>query len=132
MTDDDAPDSAQTSEANEGTLDGPDRTATNGDHDMDDDPDAGSESTETVGLAEARSLGMDYAAEVLSYPVDNVIKVTRDSDDWRVVIEVVERDAVPDTQDILARYELTVDDAGELTGYSLVERYRRSDLRGDL
>ena len=130
MTDDDTPDGAEMSEADGGTLDGPDGGATDGDRNTEPGVDAGP--TGSVGLAEARSLGVDYATEVLSYPVDNVIKVTSDGDDWRVVIEVVERDAVPDTQDILARYELTVGAAGELTGYSLVERYRRSDLRGDL
>lgn len=84
-----------------------------------------------IDLTEAQSLGREHAEEVLSYPVDNVIKVTADGEDWRVVVEVVERSSVPDTQDILARYELRLDATGALTGYNLVDRYRRGDLRGD-
>lgn len=87
---------------------------------------------EPISLVEAQSAGREYADQLLSGPVDNVIEVGSDGDGWRVVVEVVERSAVPDTQDILARYELSVDAYGELRGYSLVDRYHRGDARGDL
>lgn len=87
---------------------------------------------EPVSLVEAQSIGREYAEQLLSGPVDNVIQVGSDGDGWRVVVEVVERSAVPDTQDILARYEMSVDAGGDLSGYSLIDRYHRGDARGDL
>lgn len=94
--------------------------------------DSAEDSPEQVDLLEAQSLGREYAESVLSDPVDNVIRVDDNGEDWRVIVEVVERSAVPDTQDILARYELTIGPDGDLVGYGLVDRYRRGDLRGDL
>lgn len=87
---------------------------------------------EPVSLAEAQTLALEYADEFLSHPVDNVIEVNADGEGWQVLVEVVERTAVPNTQDILARYELTIDEHGELSGYGLRERYRRGDARGNL
>jgi hypothetical protein len=85
-----------------------------------------------VSLAEAQRLALEYADEFLSHPVDNVIEVNADGEGWQVLVEVVERSAVPNTQDILARYEMTIDEQGELSGYGLRERYRRGDARGNL
>jgi hypothetical protein len=85
-----------------------------------------------IGLVEARSTAIAEAETVLSDPVEDVIEVRSEGDGWLVTLEVLERSAVPDTQDILARYELTVDATGALTGYGLVERYKRGDMRGDL
>lgn len=45
---------------------------------------------------------------------------------------MVERSAVPDTQDIIGRYEITLDDGGRVTGYELRERYRRGEMKEEL
>ncbi|WP_267643775.1 gas vesicle protein GvpO, halophile-type [Haloarchaeobius amylolyticus] len=58
---------------------------------------------------------------------DSVIEVMNTGDGWLATIEVVERHAVPDTQDILGRYEITLDDTRSVTGYERIGRYRRSD-----
>lgn len=92
----------------------------------------GGESSDQIGIAEARRLAVEQADELLDYPVEGVIKVEASEDGWRVLVEVKERDGVPDTQDILGRYELEVGSGGALTGYGLLERYRRGELRGDL
>jgi len=87
---------------------------------------------ERIGLAEARRTALDLAADVLEYDVDGVIKVEPADDGWRVLVEVVEREAVPDTNDILGRYELSLSGTGELTEFGLVERYRRDELKEEL
>ncbi len=43
-------------------------------------------------------------------------------------VEVVERKSVPDTQDILGRYEMKFDLEGELLGYKRIMLRRRSDM----
>jgi Gas vesicle synthesis protein GvpO. len=91
------------------------------------------ESTQsTMGLLEAQRRAREVTAELLDYEFDGVIKVEMTGDNWRTVVEVVERNAVPDTQDIIGRYEITLDATGTLSGYELVERYRRGDMKEEL
>jgi hypothetical protein len=43
-------------------------------------------------------------------------------------VEVLERKSVPDTQDILGRYEMKFDPDGELLGYKRIMLRRRADM----
>lgn len=89
-------------------------------------------SPEPIGLAGAKNAAVAAAEELIDHPIDSVIRIERDGDGWRTLIEVVERSAIPDTQDILGRYEIVVDDAGTLVRYGLEERYRRGENREEL
>ena len=88
-----------------------------------------SESESDVGLGgvrDVRETVQTLAPEIIGRELDAVIEVDGRDDGWRAVVEVVERPAVPDTQDILGRYEIDLAD-GAVTGYRRVDRYRRSD-----
>lgn len=90
-------------------------------------------STSYAGMMEAKQTVLDVAHDLLDDQPERVIKIGQTTeDDWRVVLEVVEREAVPNTQDVLGRYEFIVDQTGDLTEYSLVERYQRGDSRDEL
>ncbi len=65
---------------------------------------------------------------VLNKKPEGIISVTKEKKGWRVLAEVLERKAVPDTQDILGRYELRLDENADLLGYTQVMLRRRSDL----
>ena len=71
---------------------------------------------------------LDVARELLNKKPESTISVVREENGWKVVIEVLERKSVPDTQDILGRYELSFDDSGELLDYKQVALRRRSDF----
>lgn len=86
-----------------------------------------------VGLLEAKQIVLDAAEELLENPLEGIIKVNETTEgDWRVVLEVVEREAIPDTQDMIGRYEFTIEPTGSIAGYSLVERYHRGDEKDEL
>ncbi|SNR69901.1 gas vesicle protein GvpO [Halorubrum vacuolatum] len=88
---------------------------------------------EIIGLSEAQDRAREAANDFLQHELEGVIKAERKNDDtWRAVVEVVERSAVPNTQDIIGRYEITLDQSGEATGYELVERYRRGEMKEEL
>ncbi|MCC4769481.1 gas vesicle protein [Methanosarcina sp. DH2] len=57
-----------------------------------------------------------------------VVGISREGENWTVQLEVLERRAVPDTQDILGLYEMKLD-----TNLNILE-YRRVGLRhrGDM
>lgn len=82
--------------------------------------------------APKRKSGMAAAAEAARHlleltgkGVEGVTGFERTDDGWRVEVEVVEVRRIPDTSDVLALYELDVDEDGELEGYRRLRRYSR-------
>ncbi|MDD2835562.1 MAG: gas vesicle protein [Methanothrix sp.] len=68
------------------------------------------------------------AQTMLNKKLDSVISLNKDAEGWVAEIEVLERKSVPDTQDIMGRYEMKFDLDGELLGYKRIMLRRRSDM----
>lgn len=86
-----------------------------------------------ISLSDAQTRARVAAEELLEYEFEGIIKIeAADTDGWRTVVEFVERTAIPDTQDIIGRYEITLNATGDVTGYELLERYRRGDMKEEL
>jgi gas vesicle protein GvpO len=62
---------------------------------------------------------------------ESVSSLERTPDGWRVVLEVVEVRRVPDSTDVLAAYEVELDNDGDLLGYRRVRRYYRAQADSD-
>jgi len=85
-----------------------------------------------TGLVAVREALQSVVPRLIGREMDGVVEVASGDDGWRGTIEIVERSAVPDTQDILGRYEVDVDADGTVTEYRRVDRYRRGDVnQGD-
>jgi hypothetical protein len=81
-------------------------------------------------IRKARNIVQETAAELIGRPLDGIVEITNENGgSWRVIIEVIERRSVPDTQDILGRYDVSVDETGTISGYNRIRRYRRGDTR---
>ncbi|ODR81409.1 hypothetical protein BG842_10255 [Haladaptatus sp. W1] len=79
-----------------------------------------------LDLYDARDVGRAIAEDLIGSPLDHVVEVEeQDEDGWRVVAEVVERNSIPDTQDILGRYVISLGPDGSIRGYGRAGRYRR-------
>ncbi|HSE71794.1 MAG TPA: gas vesicle protein [Nocardioidaceae bacterium] len=72
----------------------------------------------------ARSAAQQLA-ELTGREPETVIGIKRTEDGWQVDLEVVESRRIPDSTDILATYEVEVDEDGDLTGYHRARRYVR-------
>ena len=59
---------------------------------------------------------------------DTISKLQRHEQTWQVAIEMIEMKAVPDSKDLLATYEILLDNEGQLTSYERTNRYRRGDV----
>ncbi|HET6937943.1 MAG TPA: gas vesicle protein, partial [Nocardioides sp.] len=68
---------------------------------------------------------LEQLAVLTGRPSEGVVGIERDDDQWVVEIEVLELRRIPNTTDVLARYRVTADDTGELTGYRRMQRYTR-------
>jgi Gas vesicle synthesis protein GvpO len=57
--------------------------------------------------------------------------VERDSHGWRVTLEVVELRRIPESTNLLATYQVVVDEEGNLLEYNRVRRYYRNQADQD-
>ncbi|MDS0474886.1 gas vesicle protein GvpO, halophile-type [Natrinema sp. 1APR25-10V2] len=89
--------------------------------------DADTEQEEIAGILAIRKAVQSTAGELIGHEFDGVSEITPTDDGWRAVVEVVERRAVPDTQDIIGRYEIELDTDATVHGYRRLDRYRRGD-----
>ncbi|WP_255193946.1 gas vesicle protein GvpO, halophile-type [Natronobeatus ordinarius] len=79
------------------------------------------------GLMAVRETVQLTATDLVGYEFNSVSEITATEDGWRATVDVIERRAVPDTQDILGRYEIELDEDGVVEGYRRIDRYRRGD-----
>jgi hypothetical protein len=63
--------------------------------------------------------------ELTGKAAEGVTGLERSEDGWTVQVEVVEVRRIPDTTDVLALYEVSVDSDGDLEGYRRLRRYTR-------
>lgn len=82
-----------------------------------------------MSAAEAAKAGLRQIAELTGKRPEGVTGVDRADDGWIVGVEVVEDRRIPSSTDILAIYEVELDQRGELASYRRVRRYSRG--RGD-
>ncbi len=59
-------------------------------------------------------------------PIEGVSAVERTDDGWRVDVDVVELERIPDTTSLLATYELELDENGDVVSYRRTRRYHRA------
>jgi hypothetical protein len=72
---------------------------------------------------------IEQVAVLTGRPIEGVNGLERNGDDgWVVTLEVVELRRVPDSTDVLGSYAVTVDERGELEGYTRTRRYYRSQV----
>ena len=66
----------------------------------------------------------EQVAEITGHEVEGVSGMRRHDDNgWTVTVEVLELERVPNTMDLLASYDVTLSEDGDLIGF---ERRRRS------
>ncbi|WP_408958172.1 gas vesicle protein GvpO, halophile-type [Natrinema sp. 74] len=91
------------------------------------DAESDADREEIAGILAVRKTVQSTASELIGHEFDGVSEITPTDDGWRAVVEVVERRAVPDTQDIVGRYEIELDTDTTVHGYRRLDRYRRGD-----
>jgi hypothetical protein len=78
----------------------------------------------SVAVADAKT----HLVDLTGQPCEAVSALHRTRDGWRVVLEVLELERIPRTTDILASYEVDLDETGDLLGYQRIHRYYRNDV----
>jgi hypothetical protein len=69
----------------------------------------------------------EQVADVTGHDVEGVSGLHREDDaGWTVTVEVLELERVPSTMDLLASYDVTLSDDGEMLGFERRRRYHRA------
>lgn len=63
--------------------------------------------------------------ELTGRDAEGVTGLERTEEGWKVLVEVVEVRRIPETTDILALYEVSTDEDGDLESYRRLRRYAR-------
>jgi hypothetical protein len=63
-------------------------------------------------------LALAIAKKYVRKELEAIIGVEEVGGEWRVTVEALERKAVPDSQDLLGRYEIRLNENGELIGWT--------------
>ncbi|MFP5388614.1 MAG: gas vesicle protein [Thermoleophilia bacterium] len=82
----------------------------------------------------ARDLALEARAtikDMTGLEPERVSGLQWDGESWLVTVEVLEVRRIPETTDVLSRYEIDTDEGGELTGYRRIGRYTRGSARED-
>ena len=66
--------------------------------------------------------------ELTGLPVGSTVSIRKGESGWCVQVEVVEKKSIPDSQDILATYELQVDQEGEILDMLRSSMRKRSEV----
>lgn len=78
-----------------------------------------------LSAAQAGREGLRQVVTLIGKDPESVTGVEPSEDGWLVDVEVIEDRRIPSSTDILATYEVEIDDNGELLSYRRVRRYSR-------
>ncbi|MFP3714909.1 gas vesicle protein GvpO [Puerhibacterium sp. TATVAM-FAB25] len=119
-----SPDSAESPEDEAyGKEEASPRSGSEGD-DRDDGARRGS-SRPRLGAGEAARRAREELDALIRHAVEGVVAVGRSDDGWIVTLDVVEDPHVPSSSDVLAEYEVRLDEEGQLLGYRRGRRFVR-------
>jgi hypothetical protein len=77
---------------------------------------------------EAARLAAENVLQLTGRCPENVVSVVRDDDGWQVGVEVMELHRIPETTDIMAVYEVSLDTNGDLLRCERGQRYHRGQI----
>ena len=80
-----------------------------------------------VGMAQIVKNARSELNALTGLEVSSTIEVAREEDEWRVVLEVVEKHSIPESMDILAAYETRLDAEGNMLDFRRTGMRRRID-----
>ena len=82
----------------------------------------------TMALPNVVRKARQQLGEMTGLDVCSTVSAGKCESGWCVRVEVVEKKSLPDSQDILATYELSLDEEGNLLDFTRIGMRRRMDL----
>jgi hypothetical protein len=83
---------------------------------------------EKLTLRQVGQVALTEVADLVGVPGEGVTAIRKNDDGWVVTVELLELARVPATTDVLASYDVHVDNDGDVTEYHRITRYLRSQV----
>ena len=83
--------------------------------------------TEKTSIEKIIDLAIVVTKKHISKEAEAIVSIEQKEGEWNVTVEALERKAVPDTQDLLGRYEIRLNENGGLIGWKQIMIRKRSD-----
>ncbi len=80
-----------------------------------------------MGMAEIVEAARSELASLTGLELGSTLSAKREGEGWRVAIDVVEKHSLPDGMDILATYDVVLDDNGNVAGFKRIGLRKRID-----
>lgn len=80
-----------------------------------------------VGMAQIVKNARSELNVLTGLEVSSTIEVAKEDEEWRVVLEVIEKHSIPEGMDILASYETRLDGDGNMLEFRRTGMRRRID-----
>ena len=80
-----------------------------------------------VSIERVTDLALVIAKKYIRKELETITGVEEVGGEWRVTVEALERKAIPDSQDLLGRYEIRLNKNGELIGWTQKVIRKRCD-----
>lgn len=82
-------------------------------------------------IAKLAQAAKEQLAQLTGLKPDTVSALKRDEEGWHITVEMIELKRIPDSTDVLAAYEMLLDDSGNIIRYQRTKRYLRQEVMGE-
>lgn len=69
----------------------------------------------------------EQLGDMTGLELSSTLSARREGDGWHVQLEAVEKKSLPDSQDILATYDLTMDESANVLDFNRIGMRKRGD-----
>jgi hypothetical protein len=76
-------------------------------------------------------LAAEQLVDLTGKAFEGIVGLSKSDDGWSVSVEVLEMRRIPSTTDVIAVYQVDVDQDGDLTGYRRLHRFLRGEAGED-
>ena len=81
----------------------------------------------TVAMPELIQKAREQLTELTGLELGSTLSARKDDNVWRVQVEVIEKKSIPDSQDLLATYALTMDKDANVVDFERLGMRKRGD-----
>ena len=79
-------------------------------------------------ISELVERAREELSKLTGLELSSTLGAVKDGNGWRVSVELIEKHSIPDALDILATYEVTMDDDGNVLGFNRKGMRKRVDV----
>ena len=76
-------------------------------------------------------IAREELSKVTGLELSTTLGASKDERGWRITMEMIEKHSIPDQMDILAAYDVILDDNGKLVEFNRTSLRKRVDTAGE-